>query len=145
MSIIVIGGANLDIKSVIAGKTVPATSNPGSSSLSPGRGRAQHCREPGAPGHATSALLSVVGDDDAGTRLIDGSVAAGIDMSLVTRAKGNTGTYAVVIDRRGEMVIGGRRYAPHRRPSRRVVIAHKARLAAACLLVAGLQLSAPRP
>ena len=45
MNIIVIGGANLDIKSVILGKTVPATSNPGASTLSLGGVGLQPCAE----------------------------------------------------------------------------------------------------
>ena len=141
MNIIVIGGANLDIKSVIAGKTVAATSNPGTSSLSlggVGRNIAENLARLGAP----VALLSVVGDDDAGTRLIEGSTAAGIDMSLVTRAKGNTGTYAVVIDRHGEMVIGVADMRLIDAITPRFIARHKAQLAAARLLVADCNLSA---
>lgn len=138
--IIVIGGANLDIKSVIAGKTVPATSNPGSSSVSLG-GVARNIAENLARTGATVGLLSVVGDDDAGTRLIEGTTAAGVDTSLVARVKGNTGTYAVVIDRQGEMVIGVAdmrlvdSITPH------LIARHKAQLAAAKLLVADCNLS----
>lgn len=141
MSIIVIGGANLDIKSVIQGKTVPATSNPGSSSLSLG-GVGRNIAENLARLGADVALLSVVGDDDAGTRLIDGSAAAGIDMSLTSRTKGNTGTYAVVIDRTGEMVIGvaDMRLVDGMTP--RHIARHRKQLAAAKLLVADCNLSA---
>ncbi len=141
MSIIVIGGANLDIKSVIAGKTVPATSNPGNSTLSLG-GVGRNIAENIARLSAPVALLSVVGDDDAGTTLIDGSAAAGIDMSLVTRAKGNTGTYAVVIDRSGEMVIGVADMRLVDGITPRFIARHKAQLEAARLLVADCNLSA---
>jgi pseudouridine kinase len=141
MSIIVIGGANLDIKSVIAGKTVAATSNPGASALSlggVGRNIAENLARLGAP----VALLSVVGDDDAGARLIAGSAAAGIDMRLTARAKGNTGTYAVVIDRQGEMVIGVADMRLIDAITPRFIARHKAELAAARLLVADCNLSA---
>lgn len=141
MSIIVIGGANLDIKSVIAGKTVSATSNPGASTLSLG-GVGRNIAENLARLGTQVALLSVVGDDDAGTRLIDGSAAAGVDMSLVARAKGNTGTYAVVIDRRGEMVIGVADMRLIDGITPRAVARHKTRLAAAKLLVADCNLTA---
>ena len=139
--VIVIGGANLDIKSVISGRTVAATSNPGASTVSLG-GVARNIAENLARLGVETMLLSVVGDDDAGTRLIDGSSAAGVDMSLVARIKGGTGTYAVVIDHRGEVVIGVSDMCLIDTITPRFVMRHRAHLMMASLLVADCNLTA---
>ncbi|WP_374384854.1 carbohydrate kinase family protein [Dongia sp.] len=104
-SIIVAGGTNLDIKSRIAGKTVPGTSNPGWTETSPG-GVGRNIAENLARLGADVKLLTVIGEDAAGDRLRRAARAAGIDTSLMLQRKGATGTYNVTLDSGGQMLIG---------------------------------------
>jgi pseudouridine kinase len=104
-SIIVAGGANLDIKSRIAGKTVPGTSNPGWTETSPG-GVGRNIAENLARLGAQVGLLTVIGEDSTGDRLRRHARAAGIDTSLMLRRQGPSGTYSVTLDAAGEMLIG---------------------------------------
>ncbi|MBI2254957.1 MAG: carbohydrate kinase family protein [Proteobacteria bacterium] len=103
--IIVVGGANLDIKSRIAGKTVPGTSNPGWTETSPG-GVGRNIAESLARLGAHVGLLTVIGEDSTGDRLRRHARTAGIDTSLMLRRKGPSGTYSVTLDAAGEMLIG---------------------------------------
>ncbi len=103
--IIVVGGANLDIKSRIAGKSIPGTSNPGWTETSPG-GVGRNIAENLARLGAKVGLLTLIGDDSTGDRLRRNARAVGIDTSLMLRRKGSTGTYSVTLDAAGEMLIG---------------------------------------
>jgi pseudouridine kinase len=104
--VVVIGGANIDVKARIAGATVPATSNPGTSAtLSPGgvgRNIAHNLARLGIP----TRLISIVGRDAEGDRLLAETARAGVDVSGVKRGKAPTGLYSAVLDRTGELVIG---------------------------------------
>ncbi len=104
-SIIVAGGTNLDIKSRIAGKAIPGTSNPGVTETSPG-GVGRNIAENLARLGAAVRLLTVIGEDATGDRLRRAARAAGIDTSLMLRRRGSTGTYNVTLDAAGEMLIG---------------------------------------
>jgi pseudouridine kinase len=103
-SIIVAGGANLDIKSRIAGKSIPGTSNPGWTETSPG-GVGRNIAENLARLGAKVGLLTLIGEDSTGDRLRRSARAVGIDTSLMLRRKGSTGTYSATLDADGEMLI----------------------------------------
>jgi pseudouridine kinase len=103
-TIIVAGGANLDIKSRIAGKAIPGTSNPGWTETSPG-GVGRNIAENLARLGAKVGLLTLIGEDSTGDRLRRSARAAGIDTSLMLRRKGSTGTYSATLNAEGEMLI----------------------------------------
>jgi pseudouridine kinase len=101
VSVLVLGGANVDLKARSAAPLVPGTSNPGLATLSPGgvgRNVAENLARLGTP----TALVSVVGTDALGEDLLVSTAAAGVDVSLVTR-RGTTGTYTAVLDDTGEL------------------------------------------
>lgn len=101
----VVGGANIDIKPRIAGRTIAATSNPGSATVSiggVGRNIAHNLAQLGI----ATRFIGIVGRDPEGDRLLEASAAAGVDVSGVKRAEGATGLYAAVLDQAGELVIG---------------------------------------
>jgi pseudouridine kinase len=102
--VIVVGGSNIDIKVAIQGATIPATSNPGTATVSiggVGRNIAHNLARLGAP----VRLISAVGRDPEGDRLVNETAAAGVDVTSIRRG-GKTGVYSAVLDRDGELVIG---------------------------------------
>ena len=101
----VVGGANIDIKVAIKGATIPATSNPGMATMSLG-GVGRNIAHNLARLDIAVKLISAVGHDPEGDRLLDETAAAGVDVAAVRRGGGNTGVYAAVLDRDGELVIG---------------------------------------
>lgn len=141
-SIIVAGGTNLDIKSRIAGKTVPGTSNPGRTETSPG-GVGRNIAENLARLGADTKLLTVIGEDATGDRLRRAARAAGIDTSLMLQRKGATGTYNVTLDANGQMLIGVSDMGLIDAMKPADINARKEALAAADLLVADGNLPLP--
>ncbi len=141
-SIIVAGGANLDIKSRIAGKTIPGTSNPGWTETSPG-GVGRNIAENLARLGASVGLLTLIGEDATGDRLRRSARAVGIDTNLMMRRRGSTGTYSATLDAEGEMLIAvsDMRLIDGMKPSD--ITQHRAALAAADLLVADGNLPPP--
>lgn len=141
-SIIVAGGANLDIKSRIAGKSIPGTSNPGWTETSPG-GVGRNIADNLARLGAKVSLLTLVGEDSNGDRLRRSARAVGIDTALMMRREGSTGTYSATLNADGEMLIAvsdmslidGMRLGD--------ITQHKETLAAADLLVADGNLPLP--
>jgi pseudouridine kinase len=100
----VVGGANIDIKVAIKGNTIPATSNPGTATVSAG-GVGRNIAHNLARLGASVRLISAVGSDPEGDRLLTETAAAGVDVAAVRRG-GKTGVYSAVLDRSGELVIG---------------------------------------
>ncbi|MDQ7247139.1 carbohydrate kinase family protein [Dongia sedimenti] len=103
--VVVVGGANIDIKVAIKGATIQGTSNPGTATVSVGgvgRNIAHNLARLGVP----VRLISAVGRDPEGDRLIEETAAAGVDVNAVRRSAGATGVYSAVLDRHGELVIG---------------------------------------
>jgi pseudouridine kinase len=100
----VAGGANIDIKVAITGATIPATSNPGTATVSIG-GVGRNIAHNLARLDISVRLISAVGRDPEGERLLSETAAAGVDVSAVRRG-GKTGVYSAVLDRSGELVIG---------------------------------------
>jgi pseudouridine kinase len=105
-TVVVIGGANLDVKTRIAGATVPATSNPGTSATLSAGGVGRNIAHNLARLGIATRLISIVGRDPEGARLLDETARAGVDVSEVKRGKAATGLYNAVLDRAGELVIG---------------------------------------
>ena len=103
---VVIGGANLDVKARIAGPTVPATSNPGTAATVSAGGVGRNIAHNLARLGIQTRLISVVGRDAEGTRLLAETAKAGVDVRGVKRGSGPTGLYSAVLDRNGELVIG---------------------------------------
>ena len=101
--VLVIGGANLDIKAKTVAKHVAATSNPASIISKPG-GVARNIAHNLARLGADVTLLSVVGDDPAGALLLDATAQAGVDVSHVRKLHGTTGSYFAVLDKNGELI-----------------------------------------
>jgi len=101
--VLVIGGANLDIKAKTLGRHVAATSNPASILSKPG-GVARNIAHNLARLGVDVALLSVVGDDPAGALLLEATANAGVDISHVRKLHGATGSYFAVLDQNGELV-----------------------------------------
>ncbi len=102
MTVVVIGGANLDLKACTTSAVVPGTSNPGSITTSAGgvgRNIAENLARLGTP----TLLVAAVGRDPFGDDLLGVTAEAGVDVSRVRRVPGVTGTYVAVLDDAGEL------------------------------------------
>jgi pseudouridine kinase len=101
-----IGAAHIDRRGVLRAPSVPATSNPGEIHVDFGgvaRNVAHNLARLGCP----VALLSRVGDDDAGRDVVRHCAGAGIDTSLIgTSARRATASYTAILEPAGELVIG---------------------------------------
>ena len=103
-SVVVVGGANMDIK---AHSTEPAqlhTSNPGVASTTPGgvgRNIAENLARLGSPTH----LVAAVGRDAFGDQVLAMSRAAGVSTDHMIVGDGSTGTYLAVMDATGELLV----------------------------------------
>jgi pseudouridine kinase len=102
--VVVVGGANVDVKARTTSALVRATSNPGVVVRSPG-GVGRNVAENLARLGSRVALVSVVGSDEDGDWLVSETAAAGVDVSPVLRG-GRTGRYVAVLDHAGELVAG---------------------------------------
>jgi pseudouridine kinase len=106
LPVLVIGAAGIDVvgrlKSVISGRT----SSPAEIRTSFGgvaRNVAENLARLGQP----VKLLTVVGEDKNGDRLLEHVSEAGVDISAVLRSPmGPTGTYVAVVKQRGELYFG---------------------------------------
>ena len=101
--VVVIGGSNVDIAGKPDGDLVRANSNPGRVSFSSG-GVARNVAEGLARLGKNVTLLTVVGDDTFGQQLLDGCVAAGIDVSRsLTSQRFPTSVYLSLLTREGDL------------------------------------------
>lgn len=101
--IIVIGGANIDIKAQASGNYIAGTSNPGNVSFTPGGVARNIAHNLGSLG-VRVALISAFGNDAAGEIAIAATKAASVDLSLCLREEAATGSYVAVLDEKGELV-----------------------------------------
>lgn len=101
--VIVIGGANVDIKGRSGGPYVPGTSNPGRVTLSAG-GVGRNIAENLARLGVSVSLMTALGEDTNGALLRVACAAAGVDLSPALVTQEPTGTYLAVLDDKGEMV-----------------------------------------
>ena len=102
--VVVVGGTNMDVVARTSAPLVAATSNPGSTRISPGgvgRNIASCLGLLGAP----VRLVSAVGRDAFGDEALRVTASCGADVGAVRRVPGAaTGTYTAVLDHRGELV-----------------------------------------
>jgi pseudouridine kinase len=102
--IVVIGGANLDVKAHSTRTAVARTSNPGTVLRSAG-GVGRNVAENIARLGTEVCLVAAVGTDPAGDEVLAATRAAGVDVSRVVRVPQPTGTYVAVLDADGELVV----------------------------------------
>lgn len=103
--VVVVGGANMDIKAQVTGELMGATSHPGRTSQAPG-GVARNVAENLARLGVATRLITAVGQDPAGDLLLERTAAAGVDVGpALLSARGTTGTYTAVLDASGELLI----------------------------------------
>jgi pseudouridine kinase len=101
--VLVIGAASLDIKGRAAQELARGTSIPGQIRVNPG-GVARNIAENLARLEVNTVLLSVVGDDDAGTRILGQAAGSGIDISNVLVAEGQqSGRYIALLNPDGSL------------------------------------------
>lgn len=103
-SVVVVGGANMDIKAHSSEPAVLRTSNPGAAVTTPGgvgRNIAENLARLGTPTH----LVAPVGRDPFGDQLVAHTRAAGVSMDHMVLADDATGTYLAVIDNDGELLV----------------------------------------
>jgi len=103
--VVVIGGANIDIKGKAFGELVRRTSNPGEINMTlggVGRNIAHNLALLGVP----VTFLSVVGDDEWGRKILKETGNAGVDVEQVKLSRRySTGTYLAILDDKGEMEV----------------------------------------
>jgi pseudouridine kinase len=100
--VIVIGGANLDVKGRSAAGFVPRTSNPGHVVNAVG-GVGRNIATNLARLDIKAALISAVGSDEAASLILDATRQSGVDVTMVKRVDGSSGTYLAVLDDKGEL------------------------------------------
>jgi pseudouridine kinase len=101
--IIVIGGANLDIKAKSLEVNHFGTSNPGTISTSPG-GVGRNIAHNLARLGAKVGLIAAIGTDPQGEAVLEATRAAGVDVSRIRALAPATGTYIAVLNPNGELV-----------------------------------------
>lgn len=101
--VIVIGGANVDIKGRARGGYVAGTSNPGEVTVSAG-GVGRNIAENLARLGLSVSLMTALGDDANGQMLRQACAAAGVDLTLAVTSPAPTGSYLAVLDDTGELV-----------------------------------------
>lgn len=101
--VIVIGGANVDIKGRARGGYVAGTSNPGEVTVSAG-GVGRNIAENLARLGLSVSLVTAVGNDANGQLLRNASAAAAVDFSMTFAVEAPTGSYLAVLDETGELV-----------------------------------------
>jgi pseudouridine kinase len=138
--VVVIGGANMDLKCRIDGATVIGSSNPGSLQVTAG-GVARNIAESLARLGVPTELISAIGRDAFGDRLLAETTAAGVGTRHVLRRATPTGTYTATLDRRGELVVGVAAMEVLAALTPRRVARSAAALRAAALIVADSNLS----
>lgn len=100
----VIGGINVDVKGHTLAEPVLYTSNPGQTVTTAG-GVARNIAENLARLQVPTTLLSVVGQDSLGERVLAETRDAGVDITQVEKLSGNTGTYTAILNQRGELLV----------------------------------------
>ncbi len=101
--VIVIGGANIDIKAKAGQHYRLGTSNPGMVTTTAG-GVGRNIAHNLARLGVNVALVSAVGNDAHGEALMHATQSAGVAINLVQREPVATGTYVAMLDDSGELV-----------------------------------------
>ena len=142
LEILVIGGANLDIKAKCVNPHMAATSNPALISYKPG-GVARNIAHNLARLGTKVSLLTVVGEDDAGQGLLRATADAGVNVSLCSTAKGTTGTYLAVLNEAGELVTAANDMAVLKAITPALIDSNRKAIAAAKFIIADCNLPLP--
>ena len=103
-AVVVVGGANMDIKAHSHRAIELRTSNPGVAVTTPGgvgRNVAENLARLGTMTH----LVAPVGRDGFGDQLVDHARSVGISVESMVRTDGATGTYLAVLDADGELLV----------------------------------------
>jgi pseudouridine kinase len=103
-SVVVVGGANMDIKAHSNHAIELYTSNPGAALSTPGgvgRNIAENLARLGSPTH----LVAPVGKDPFGEEIVAAARAAGVVVDHMITSDDPTGTYLAVLDAGGELVV----------------------------------------
>jgi pseudouridine kinase len=103
-SVVVVGGANMDIKAHSSHLVELRTSNPGTTISTPGgvgRNIAENLARLGSPTH----LVAPIGRDAFGEEVLAATRAAGVVVDHVVATTEPTGTYLAVLDASGELVV----------------------------------------
>ena len=103
-AVVVVGGANVDVKVRSLAPVRQRTSNPGRAGTTAGgvgRNIPENLARLGTPTH----LIAAVGRDAAGERLLAETAAAGVRLDHVHRSAHPTGTYTAVLDADGDLVV----------------------------------------
>jgi pseudouridine kinase len=103
-SVVVVGGANMDIKAHPREAVRLRTSNPGTATTTPGgvgRNIAENLARLGSPTH----LVAAVGRDAFGEQVTAATRAAGVVVDHLVVGEEPTGTYLAVLDGTGELLV----------------------------------------
>jgi pseudouridine kinase len=103
MTVLVIGGANVDVKAKTSAAHIPRTSNPGTVSITAG-GVARNIAHNLATLIVDTTLLSVIGSDAFGEMLISETQKAGVKTNHIMRTNHATGSYIAALDENGELI-----------------------------------------
>jgi pseudouridine kinase len=103
MTVLAIGGANVDVKAKTSAAHIARTSNPGSVTITAG-GVARNIAHNLARLGTDVTLLSVIGKDVFGEMLISETNKAGVNTSQIIRTNQATGSYVATLDKRGELI-----------------------------------------
>lgn len=133
-AVVVIGGANMDIKARSAATAVPATSNPGSGSMAAG-GVGRNVAESLARLGTRTHLVAAIGSDGLGDQVLAATSGAGVHVEHVRRTARSTGTYTAVLDADGELVVAVADMAATDELDAEQVLAARDLVASAALLV----------
>lgn len=102
--VLVVGGANIDIRARCAQAVVPLTSNPGVSATRPGGVGRNIAENLARLGHHVR-LLAPLGRDAFGTQIQAHARQCGIELVAPRGSSGRTGSYLAVLDASGELVV----------------------------------------
>jgi pseudouridine kinase len=103
-SVVVVGGANMDIKAHSRDAVQLRTSNPGTARTTPGgvgRNIAENLARLGSPTH----LVAAIGRDAFGEQVTAMTRAAGVMVDHLVAGDKPTGTYLAVMDANGELLV----------------------------------------
>jgi pseudouridine kinase len=103
-TVVVVGGANVDVKARSGAAAVLGTSNPGVALTAPGgvgRNIAENLARLGTP----TSLVAALGADGFGDDLLAHTRAAGVGVDHVVRSTAPTGTYLAVLDHDGDLLV----------------------------------------
>ncbi len=133
-SVVVVGGANMDVKARSTRAAVPATSNPGAASMAAG-GVGRNIAENLARLGTRTYLVAAIGSDGLGDQVLSATSNAGVLVEHVRRSARSTGTYTAVLDADGELVVAVADMAATDELSPEQVAAARDLVAAASLVV----------